>query len=84
LGGRADICPVYDLYRFHFAIDDEHSQRVYRECVKGTRMCGECKQEAASLVKKFLEDHLKRREALMNDAKELLAKSRNYLASTGR
>lgn len=84
LGGRADICPVYDLYRFHFAIDDEHSQRVYRECVKGTRMCGECKQEAAGLVKRFLEDHRKRREALMNDAKELLAKSRNYLSSAGR
>lgn len=84
LGGRADICPVYDLYRFHFAIDDEHSQRVYRECVEGTRMCGECKQEAAGLVKKFLEDHHKRREALMSDANELLAKSRNYLASAGR
>jgi len=84
LGGRADICPVYDLYRFHFAINDEHSQRVYRECVDGTRMCGECKQEAAGLVKRFLEDHHRRREALMNDAKELLAKSRNYLASTGK
>ena len=84
LGGRADICPIYDLYRFHFAIDDEHSRRVYRECVKGTRMCGECKQEAAGLVKKFLEDHHKRRETLMNDANELLAKSRNYLTSAGR
>ncbi len=84
LGGRADICPVYDLYRFHFATDDEHSQRVYRECVEGTRMCGGCKQEAAGLVKKFLEDHHKRREALMNDAKDLLARSRSYLASTGR
>jgi len=83
LGGRPDICPVYDLYQFHFAHDDEHVKRVYRECTKGIRLCGECKQEAAGLVKKFLEDHHKRREALMNDAKELLAKSRNYLASTG-
>jgi tryptophanyl-tRNA synthetase len=84
LGGRPDMCPVYDLYRFHFAHDDEHVDRVYRECTKGTRLCGECKQEAAGLVKKFLEDHHKRREALTNDAKELLMKSRNYLASTGR
>jgi tryptophanyl-tRNA synthetase len=84
LGGRPDICPVYDLYQFHFARDDEHLERVYQECTKGTRLCGECKQEAAGLVKKFLEDHHRRREALMNDAKELLAKSRNYLASAGR
>jgi len=84
LGGRADVCPVYDLYRFHFAIDDEHSQRVYRECVEGTRMCGECKQEAASLVRRFLQDHHKRREALIDDARELLTSSRRFLASTGR
>ena len=84
LGGRPDICPVYDLYRFHFAHDDEHLERVYRECTKGIRLCGECKQEAADLVKKFLENHHKRREALMSDAKELLAKSRRYLTSAGR
>jgi tryptophanyl-tRNA synthetase len=75
---------VYDLYRFHFAHDDEHLERVYRECTKGIRLCGECKQEAAGLVKKFLENHHKRREALMSDAKELLAKSRRYLTSAGR
>jgi tryptophanyl-tRNA synthetase len=84
LGGMADICPVYDLYRFHVATGDEHSERVYDECVRGTRMCGECKREAAGLVRKFLEDHHKRRDALMGDARELLEKSRSYLASTGK
>jgi len=83
LGGRPEICPVYDLYRFHFARDDEHVQLVYHECTKGIRLCGECKQEAVGLVKNFLEDHRKRRDSLMNDAKELLAKSRDYLTSTG-
>ena len=84
LGGRADICPVYDLYRFHFAKDDEHVECVYRECTEGVRLCGECKQEAIGLVKGFLEDHHKKRDALMGDAKELLKKSRDYLASTGK
>ena len=84
LGGRADICPVYDLYRFHFAKDDEHVERVYYECTEGIRLCGECKQEAIGLVKTFLEQHHKKREALMSDAEELLAKSRSYLSSTGK
>jgi len=84
LGGRPGICPVYDLYPFHFAKDDEHVERVHRECTKGIRLCGECKQEAAGLVKTFLEDHHRRRESLMKDAKELMTKSRKYLASTGR
>ncbi len=84
LGGRRQICPVYDLYPFHFAKDDEHVQLVYNECTKGIRLCGECKQEAAGLVKAFLEDHHKKRDSLMNDAKELLEKSRNFLMSTGK
>ncbi len=84
LGARADICPVYDLYRFHFAKDDEHVKRVYHECTKGIRLCGECKEEAIGLVKTFLEGHHKKRDSLMGDAKELMMKSRNYLNSAGK
>jgi tryptophanyl-tRNA synthetase len=84
LGGRADICPIYDLYRFHFATDDEHVKRVYHECVKGIRLCGECKQEAAGLVKKFLDEHRKKRDSMMEDAKDLLARSRDYLLARGK
>jgi len=84
LGGRADICPVYDLYQFHFARDDEHVKRVYNECTKGIRLCGECKQEAAGLVKSFLEAHHRKRDSMMGEAKELMAKSRSYLTSTGK
>jgi len=84
LGGRADICPIYDLYRFHFARDDEHVDRVYHECTKGIRLCGECKQEANGLVKEFLSEHRKKRDSLMDDAGELLAKSRETLMSKGK
>ena len=84
LGGRPEICPVYDLYRFHFARDDAHVDLVHLECTKGIRLCGECKQEAMGLVRSFLEEHHKKRDSLMSDAKELLAKSRDYLASTGK
>jgi tryptophanyl-tRNA synthetase len=84
LGGRADICPIYDLYRFHFAKDDEHVERVYHECTKGIRLCGECKQEANGLVKEFLSEHRRKRDSMMDDARELLAKSRNYLMSKGK
>ncbi|MDE1858345.1 MAG: tryptophan--tRNA ligase [Thaumarchaeota archaeon] len=84
LGGRPEICPVYDLYGFHFARNDEHVKTVYHECTKGIRLCGECKMEAAGLVKSWLEEHHKRRDALMNDARELMTKSRDYLSSAGK
>jgi tryptophanyl-tRNA synthetase len=80
LGGEADKCPVYDLYLFHFAEEDEYAKRVYDECYAGTRMCGDCKKELATLVKKYLEDHRKRRDSLMKDAEELLKSSRERLA----
>ena len=83
LGGRADICPIYDLYRFHFAKDDEHVKLVYHECTKGIRLCGECKQEAAGLVKDFLQAHNKKRDSLMKEAESLLKKSRDYLMAKG-
>jgi tryptophanyl-tRNA synthetase len=83
LGARADICPVFDLYKFHFARNDEHVDRVYHECTKGIRLCGECKDEVIGLVKSFLTEHQKKRESMMGDAKDLLAKSRKYLTSTG-
>lgn len=84
LGGRADICPIYDLYRFHFARNDAHVERVYNECVKGIRLCGECKQEASGLVKDFLVEHHRKRDSLMGDAKELISKSRQYLLAKGK
>ena len=84
LGAEADKCPVYDLYRYHFALDDEHVQRVYDECTGGIRLCGECKEEAAALVKKYLVAHQEKRASLMKDAQELLAKNRRYLASVGK
>jgi tryptophanyl-tRNA synthetase len=84
LGGRANICPVYDLYRFHFARDDAHVKLVYHECTKGIRLCGECKQEATGLVKAFLEEHHRKRDSLMGEAKELLVKSRKHLSSSGK
>ncbi|MDG6989273.1 MAG: tryptophan--tRNA ligase [Nitrososphaerota archaeon] len=84
LGGRPDICPVYDLYRFHFAKDDHHVEIVNQECTRGTRLCGGCKQEVTGLVKTYLEEHRRKRDAMTKDAEDLLAKSRNYLSSKGR
>lgn len=54
LGGEPYKCPVYELYAFHVATDDEYNQRVYDECADGVRMCGECKAEAAEKINELL------------------------------
>jgi tryptophanyl-tRNA synthetase len=69
LGGEADECPVYELYAYLLAgDDDELTKEVYSECVNGERLCGGCKEQAAELMREFLEDHQAKRE----EAEELL------------
>ncbi|MDY6779411.1 MAG: tryptophan--tRNA ligase, partial [Halobacteria archaeon] len=62
LGGEADECPVYELYAYMLAEDDEHAKQVYDECVGGERLCGGCKSEAADLMEDWLEEHKEKRE----------------------
>ena len=62
LGGEADECPVYELYAYLLAgDDDEFATAVYEECVGGERLCGDCKEQAAVLMEEFLEDHQEKR-----------------------
>ncbi|MDV7349119.1 tryptophan--tRNA ligase [Halorubrum distributum] len=69
LGGEADECPVYELYAYLLAgDDDELTKTVYSECVNGERLCGGCKEQAAELMREFLEDHQEKRA----EAEELL------------
>ncbi|MFP4530467.1 MAG: tryptophan--tRNA ligase [Halodesulfurarchaeum sp.] len=65
LGGEPDKCPVYELYAYLLAgDDDEYAERVYTECETGERLCGGCKAEAAEAMETFLSEHQERREEL--------------------
>jgi len=62
LGGQPDECPVYELYAYLLAHDDdEFAKRVYDECADGDRLCGDCKEQAAQLMEEFLHDHQENR-----------------------
>ncbi|WP_135822009.1 tryptophan--tRNA ligase [Halostella litorea] len=62
-GGKADECPVYELYAYLLSgDDDEFAKEVYDECVGGERLCGGCKEQAAELMEEFLEEHQEKRE----------------------
>jgi tryptophanyl-tRNA synthetase len=66
LGGEADDCPVYELYAYLLAgDDDEFATEVYEECVGGERLCGGCKEQAAELMREFLEEHQEKREEMV-------------------
>ncbi|ELZ21535.1 tryptophanyl-tRNA ligase [Haloterrigena salina JCM 13891] len=80
-GGKADECPVYELYAYLLAgDDDEFAKRVYDECTSGERLCGDCKEQAAQLMREFLEEHQEKRE----EVEELLAETDIELESPRR
>ena len=84
LGGKADECPVYELYAYLLAgDDDDFAKEVYDECVGGERLCGGCKEQAAELMREFLEDHQEKREEvedLLEDLDISLTSSRRGVA----
>jgi tryptophanyl-tRNA synthetase len=62
LGGEPEECPVYELYTYLLAADDdEFARRVYEECAGGERLCGDCKEQAAELMGEFLANHQEKR-----------------------
>ncbi|ADB62482.1 tryptophanyl-tRNA synthetase [Haloterrigena turkmenica DSM 5511] len=80
-GGKADECPVYELYAYLLAgDDDEFAKRVYDECTSGERLCGDCKEQAAQLMREFLEEHQEKRE----EVEELLEETDIELESPRR
>ncbi len=61
-GGEPWNCSVYEMYLHHLSEKDSHLERVYEECVRGGRLCGQCKKEAAGLIKEFLMDFQEKKE----------------------
>lgn len=62
LGGEPDKCSVYELLVYHLLEDDNELLEVYKDCIGGTRVCGNCKKFTAELMTEFLKDHQEKRE----------------------
>ncbi|MGA1848652.1 MAG: tryptophan--tRNA ligase [Thermoplasmatota archaeon] len=56
LGGRPEICAVFETMLYHTVEDDDEIHRIEGECRTGERLCGKCKKEAAEHMKDFLKD----------------------------
>ena len=73
LGGNPDICPVFELYKYHSG-DDKYVSRVYEECTGGVRMCGPCKSEAAENISKFLKNLAEKKDESLGKLDDYLIK----------
>jgi len=73
LGANPDICPIYDLYLFHFFERDEDIAKLYSyECKGGKILCGEDKQRLIKIVTDFVKEHQRKRRKYIDKAREIL------------
>jgi len=73
LGANPDICPIYDLYLFHFFERDEDITKLYSyECKGGKILCGEDKQRLIKIVTDFVKEHQRKRNKYIDTAREIL------------
>jgi tryptophanyl-tRNA synthetase len=74
LGANPDICPIFDLYLYHFYEKDEDVIKLRNEeCMGGTILCGECKTRLIKIVTKFVKNHQRKRLKYIDCAKEILS-----------
>ncbi len=72
LGGTPEICPIYEMYMFHFFEKDEDVTQLYHECRSGKILCGEDKARLIEIVLKFVKEHKRKRQKNIDKAREIL------------
>jgi tryptophanyl-tRNA synthetase len=73
LGANPDVCPIYDLYLFHFFERDQDVAKLYNEeCKGGKILCGENKQRLTKIVTDFVKEHQRKRRQNIDKAREIL------------
>ena len=73
LGANPDICPIYDLYLFHYFEHDKDVTKLYcQECKGGKILCGEDKQRLIKLVVDFVKEHQRKRRQYIDKARQIL------------
>ncbi|MCK4884302.1 MAG: tryptophan--tRNA ligase [Candidatus Diapherotrites archaeon] len=75
LGGRPEICMIFELANFHFVEDDKALEEISATCKSGARTCGECKAQLAEIVCKTLTEHQLKKEKLVDKAKEIVGQT---------
>ena len=71
-GGIPEICPIYEIEICHFVEDDNEVVETYKCCKCGNLLCGEHKARTKKIVTQFVEEHQRKREKLVDKAREIL------------
>lgn len=74
IGGDIANCVAYDIFSTHFENDEKKMQKRHAKCTKGKILCGECKQEMAEVMVKWLRKHQEKRNRMMKKAGKIISR----------
>ena len=77
LGANPDICSVY-AYDYFLFMNSKEIEDLRYNCLSGNIMCGECKNNLAERVEKFLIQHQERREKAKDRFQEFLFNPKDF------
>ena len=72
LGGEPQKCMIYKILMYHFEEDDKKLAEDFEKCIKGELLCGAHKKECIEKVLTFIKEHRRKKEKLIDKARELL------------
>ena len=73
LGGEPQKCMIYKILMYHFEENDKKLEEDFKRCVCGELLCGEHKKECVEKVLKFVREHRKKKEKLLDKARTILS-----------
>ncbi len=72
LGGRPEICRVFDLFKFLMEPSDKALQDREQRCRSGDLLCGPCKKDLIEATFNFRREHLEKKEQAREIAEEIM------------
>ncbi len=72
LGGIPGVCAIFQYYFYLFEQDPDKLSQREQQCMRGEIMCGDCKQDLADRVVKFLEKHQENREKAKDKVQDFI------------
>lgn len=72
LGGVPEDCTIYELLVYHLEPSEKKLEELRESCKSGSIMCGECKKNAASMMKNFFEEFSVKRDEAREKAQKIM------------
>ena len=70
-GGVPEVCMIFEMYKQHLLEDDHELDKIHKDCLKGTLLCGPDKKNACEMMAAFMEDFTRKVEKARNNVDKL-------------